>query len=125
MEAVQLNELALARTCLGQALSRVCYQSLLTNPDPGLFGYNSLAALELSEQALDDVVRDVPSRGAGADAAALDDDGIPRRDELGVVAGLEEQGVFGISCIAHPVWSHRHLPPILRRIRKGWWSRDF
>jgi hypothetical protein len=83
------------------------------------------AALKLGQQALNHVVGNVVAGVTGPDKAALDDDGVPRRDELGVVAGLEQQGVFGITSIAHPVWSHRHLRPILRRIQEKGWRRDY
>ena len=76
------------------------------------------AALELGQQPLDHVVGDVVPSITGPDEAALDDDRVPRRDELGMVSGLEQQGIFGITSITHPIRSHRHLRPILRRIQE-------
>ena len=64
----------------------------------------ALAAGELLEQALEDVLGHVVAGVAPhGDAAALHDDLVVGGDESGVIAVLEEQGIFGVTGIAHPV----------------------
>jgi hypothetical protein len=64
----------------------------------------ALAASELAEQALEHILRDVlPCLASHADAASLIDHLLVGGQQRGVVAVLQEQGIFGITGVAHPV----------------------
>ena len=104
-----LGERHVGRTALEVLLDRPVHDLV---HDHAVRDAIALPAGELLEQALEDVLRHVVAGLApNRDAAALNDDLVVGGDESGVVAVLEEQGIFGVPGIAHPVAPDPKPPP--------------